>query len=587
MQCLPNIEILTFLNWIDINGHARNRIGVPLDELFLNEEYHDQVLALEREYMRGRSMDSLSEKAAYERYVDCVLSELKHYVMKEYYRHPYDFNRLFCTFESSYDKSKRLFQYLRHAITEMEDSGHSLKYSGPRAMLNYCEGSLADSVRKYLRYFHDPVVCGFFLRNCNSVAGITLHFLEWVHERRKLQNISLRNIPADVMERYIHEYAWLEYRRNGLTDKEKNERETILCHALIQRKYDDYLGAILTESHMDFDSLDEIIHRSFNRTVRYKCTLLAEDDLFHILVRDYWEEMNSYSGDHLDIYYSESELEQKGWSTADKLCIRARVSQYPAIYLWEYALDKGVSISVGGLDCQELMELFKFIVDEIVKGHGLVEIGTAAMAAVNSTLKAKNTAKEMEHAFTMSLLNACAKLQSNENWVRNTDENGRNTYIKDILIASGYRVNDQTLSGLSPTGKSAGEIDLKIYGADDLPFTILEALNIKADHPCAWNRKYFRNHVNKLYTYDANGLSRNYLIIYATIPEFDRFTGEVIKHLSSSTKCPYGNAKFIDISSIETDFADLRLACARYLRNGKEIRLYVLCVKIEEKSSTL
>ena len=118
------------------------------------------------------------------------------------------------------------------------------------------------------------------------------------------------------MERYVHEYIWLEYRRNGLTDKEKNEKEAILCRALVQRQYDDYLGTILTESHMDCDSLDEILHRSFNRTVRYKCTLLAEDDLFHIIVRDYWEEMNSYSGDHLDIYYSDSELVQKGWSTA-------------------------------------------------------------------------------------------------------------------------------------------------------------------------------------------------------------------------------------------------------------------------------
>ncbi len=587
MQCLPNIEILTFLNWIDVNGYAWNRIGVPLDELFLNEEYRDQVLDLEREYMRGRTTDSRLEKAAYERYVNYVLSELKYYMMKEYNRHPYDFDRLFRTSESICDKNETLFRYLYDAITEMDNMRHSLKYLDLTAMHNYWEGSLADSARKYLRHPHDPVICGFFLRNCNSVAGITLHFLEWVHERRELQNINLRNIPAEVMERYIHKYVWLEYQRNSLTDEERNKKETILRHTLVQRKYDDYLEAILTESHMEFDSLDEILHRCFNRTVRYKCTLLAEDDSFHILVRDYWEEMNRYSGDHLDIYYSESELKQKGWSTADKLRIRARVSQYPTIYLWEYALDEGVSISVGGLDSQELMELFKFIVDEIVKGHGLVEVGDAAVATVNSMLKAKNAAAQMENAFTKSLLDACARLQSNENWVRNTDENGRNTYIKDMLTAQGYRVNDQTLSGLSPTGKSAGEIDLKIYCADDRPFTIIETMNIRANHPYAWNRKYFCNHVNKLYTYDANGLPRNYLVIYATIPEFDKFTEKVIEYLSDPTKCLYGNARFIDISSKETGFTDLRLACARYLRNGIETRLYVLCVRIEEKSDTL
>lgn len=586
MQCLPNIEILTFLNWMDTNCYARNRIGIPLDELFLNKKYHDQVLAFEREYMRGRSTDSLSEKAAYERYVDYVLAELKRNMMQEYDRHPYYFDNLFHRSNFGIDGNKRIFRYLYDAIIDMEHSNYSLGNLDPSSIHNYQEGTLVDSVRVYLQHPHDPAICGFFLRNSNAVAGMTLHFLEWVQHKGKLQNISLRNIPVDVMERYVHEYIWLEYRRNGLTDKEKNEKEAILCRALVQRQYDDYLGTFLTESHIDCDSLDEILHRSFNRTVRYKCTLLAEDDSFHILVRDYWEEMNSYSGDHLDIYYSDSELVQKGWSTADKLRIRSRISQYPAIYLWEYALDKGISIPVGGLDSQELMELFKFIVDEIVKGHGLVEVGDAAITAMNSALMAKNIAKETEDAFTLSLLNACANLQSNESWVRNTDENGRNTYIKDILTASGYRVNDQTLSGLSPTGKSAGEIDLKIYGSDDLPFAILEALNIKAEHPCAWNRKYFRDHINKLYTYDANGLSRNYLIIYATLPDFDRFTGEVTKQLSSPKKCPYGKAEFIDVSSIETDFADLRLICARYLRNRKMIRLYVLCIRMSEESTT-
>lgn len=65
MQPLPNIEVLTFLNWMDVNGYARNRFGVPLDELFLNDKYRDQVRRLEQEYVRNRTMDSRSERAAY------------------------------------------------------------------------------------------------------------------------------------------------------------------------------------------------------------------------------------------------------------------------------------------------------------------------------------------------------------------------------------------------------------------------------------------------------------------------------------------------------------------------------------------
>ena len=182
-------------------------------------------------------------------------------------------------------------------------------------------------------------------------------------------------------------------------------------------------------------------------------------------------------------------------------------------------------------------------------------------------------------------MDACVKLQNNENYVRNTDENGRNTYLRDLLTTAGYQVNDQSLSGLSPTAKSSGEVDLKVYDPDGRPFTIAESLNITAVHPCNWDRKNFRKHVNKLYTYDANGLPRNYVIVYATTPDFARFTEEVHKQIGSPNKCPYGEAELVGVKPIETGFSDLSMACAKYLRNGRETRLYVICVRLADKKA--
>ena len=397
----------------------------------------------------------------------------------------------------------------------------------------------------------------------------------------------MRNVPAQVMAGYIREHIWSEYQRKGFSEREKTRKEELLCRILIQHKYDTYLGNILEEVDSVDYSLENVVRRSLNREAHYKGTLLAQDNTFQLLVRDYWEEMNDCSGNHLDIYYSESELEQRGRSTADKLLIRGRVTQYPAIYIWEYSMDQGFSIPVARLNNHELMDLFRGITDNIAKGCDLKQVVDSANQDVERIIKSKNASIEQEQIFTHKLLDACAKLQSNENYVRNTDENGRNTYIKHLLNTAGYMVDDQTLGGLSPTAKSAGEIDLKVYSSDGMPFTILEALNISTAHPCAWDRRNFRNHVNKLYAYDANGLERNYVIVYATTPDFGRFTQEVQKLIGSPGKCPYGEADQIGVAPIHTGFADISMVCSKYLRNDRETRLYILCVRMAEKKVTI
>ena len=589
MQPLPNIEVLSFLNWMDIHGHARNRVGVPMEELFLSDEFRDLVLDLEAEYMFSRRDTPKSENAAYEQYVDNFLAELKRRILKEFRAQPLP-PSIFRSARGYGQNTRDMFVSSLERVIQNLDRTTLRDLAGqldptPINMFHYRKGDLSESVRVYMQHCKDSAVFNYFLRRSDSVAKTTLQFLEWVKNEGTLLHTSLRNVPATVMEAYIHDYIWSEYQRNGLSAQSNGKKEALLRRVLIEQKYSDYLKNILMYADPEDYTLNAVARRSFGRYARYKCTLLAEDNSFRSLVHDHWEEMNSCSGDHLDIYYSEAELEQRGRATADKLHIRSRVSSYPAIYIWEYRLDAGFCIPVRGLDSHALMDLFRMITDDIAKGHELRAVVESANQAVDHILK--NTAMIYEENFTKALLDACAKLQTNENWVRNTDENGRNAYIKDLLETAGYRVSDQTLSGLSPTGKSAGELDLKVFTPDGQPFTILEALNITAKLPLSWDKEILRTHVNKLYRYDANGLARNYVIVYATAPLFGRFTNEVYQLLSSSTDCPYGNAELIDVVPMDTGCTDLSLACARYLRSGSEIRLYILCVRMSNKKSAI
>ncbi len=579
MECLPNLEVLSFLNWIDVNGYAGNSIDTPLELLFLDSEYSNQVLTLEHDYYNNYySTQTKPQESSFEKILEFIIQDAKAEIMREYQLHPY-------RFESSYYQkidTERILDSIRdYCCSVKHNTGEPYNDLNTSPIHYYWNGLLTDSVRAYLNYNISPSVKRYFYNSNHSLVSIAFKFVKWL-QKRYSKSSYIGSIPVNIMRDYIKHYVWEEYRSEGFSKKSAEKLEELLCRIMIKREYGDYLSSQLTSNdYIDYFT-DTVVKRCFNRATRYKCTLLADDNSFCTLVHQYWKDLNEYSGEHLDIYYSEAELTQKGYTTADKLHIRENVSEYPAIYLWEYALNEGISIHVDGLNAYDLFDLFKIIVDEIVSNHSLLDIADTANNAVKSLILSKNLQKEKEEKLNQYLIKACADLQGNESWVRNTNENGRNTYLRDMLRAYGYAVSDQTLGGISPTGLSAGEIDLKIADEKGLPFAIVEALNIKTSitNPHQWNRKYFINHVDKLYGYDSNGLQRNYIIVYAETPEFDIFTSEVLQLVSNPKKCKYGDATFVSIESVETSYSDLSLSRAKYIRNKKEVQLYILCVRI-------
>ena len=102
------------------------------------------------------------------------------------------------------------------------------------------------------------------------------------------------------------------------------------------------------------------------------------------------------------------------------------------------------------------------------------------------------------------LMLAFQKLQANEqNW--ETNENARNTYVRDLLRTAGYTAMDQSLSGISPGGCLPGELDMDIRKDPNIPLTIFEALNITG----AGNSQIanWEKHLKKLMdNYNPNGL---------------------------------------------------------------------------------
>lgn len=131
----------------------------------------------------------------------------------------------------------------------------------------------------------------------------------------------------------------------------------------------------------------------------------------------------------------------------------------------------------------------------------------------------------------LDLIEGCMDVQAN----RNSHENPRNTYVRDVLRAKQYYTCDQTLCGKAEGQNEAGELDMEIRRDAGKPWTIFEALN-HSDYD-TWKR-----HLNKLLTnYNPHRMKTLFLVVYIDNKDFTTITsryGELVKaHAPSGFSC--------------------------------------------------
>ena len=180
--------------------------------------------------------------------------------------------------------------------------------------------------------------------------------------------------------------------------------------------------------------------------------------------------------------------------------------------------------------------------------------------------------------FENELVSCCIALQGNYLVKSKGDENDRNTYLRDMLKQSGkYIVHDQTLNGISPGGKTAGELDLKICiskGRGEQPLSVVEALNLSSIQS-----DYLKKHINKIYNYDTWGAKNNYLVVYANTKDFAQFCIKYQDFLRSF-KFPIKVKNPVVERDIE-NYSEIRLYDSELERNGNTTIITHIVVNIE------
>lgn len=156
-------------------------------------------------------------------------------------------------------------------------------------------------------------------------------------------------------------------------------------------------------------------------------------------------------------------------------------------------------------------------------------------------------------------------------------EDSCNTIFATLLSNRGIIVKDQSRWGISASGKSAGEVDIKIETPDRETEAIIEAFNLEN-----FNSAVINSHLAKIFGYDPSGLAHNFIIVYS---EAEDFWGLWKKYLAHIPGIDFTYKLKGKPEEQETDVAEIKLAHTKHLRQGKETTLYHLFINMKHKGN--
>ena len=128
------------------------------------------------------------------------------------------------------------------------------------------------------------------------------------------------------------------------------------------------------------------------QTVPYHAVFffLSADD-FPAFIRKYWEDLNSLTGDYLDIYYSSEDIERKVSAfeaVAQFRSLEIEYTSFPAMLLWGQTTEDYCLIPFGRLSHDDVFDITKTIVQRIKENEGLSRICSEAYHLVEERLEA-------------------------------------------------------------------------------------------------------------------------------------------------------------------------------------------------------
>ena len=174
------------------------------------------------------------------------------------------------------------------------------------------------------------------------------------------------------------------------------------------------------------------------------------------------------------------------------------------------------------------------------------------------------------------LLIVCSQLQGNIMGIKKKEDD-RNAFVNVGLKNRMIKSSDQSRWGVSESGKQAGEIDIKIESKEGATIGIFEGMNLSSV-----NSEKITTHFNKLFGYDPNGLSENYLVTYSDSKNFLSFYTRYSKFIHKINSKYELIKPFEDISHLHSHGNEIRVGLTTYLRQKRLSRIYHIFVNLHQ-----
>lgn len=186
----------------------------------------------------------------------------------------------------------------------------------------------------------------------------------------------------------------------------------------------------------------------------------------------------------------------------------------------------------------------------------------------NHTLNYEGIQTSAHQDLTKTIIDAAVQLQGRAKIIQ-PDEDSRNGFMASVLENKGFIIKDQTRWGISKSGKSSGEIDIKIENEKNEPLSICEGLILTA-----LSKKIINDHIMKLFGYDPNGLDRNYVLVYAQVSNFIDLWHRYIQHLNRIEYQFQLDRDVVDVSHKYSPYSEIKVGVAYHNRNERIVEVW-------------
>jgi hypothetical protein len=377
MNALPSMVVIDFCEWLQKRvGAGDNQQEADIFELVLNQDYSGRLKRYAQEYLYEggfifkrllhRFIDS-DEFSRCLRHCPPFFIEEWHHVQRHNYK---ELRFLFHEFRHCLHcgECEDAFEKFIGRIVEAEDMRN---IEGPIS-----PERLADSTRIVLGNSgnsNEPQLMELIMMADVSLS-LEIDFLDWLL-LNKNKPMDLQKMPLDVFESLVDEYCSSE---NKYSDEKRKLIKAFkqTDPAALARKL---IAALSNTQAKKMKSLGYIYDRYSSRDIPCRCLFLplaADAEDFKSFITKYWIDLNSLSGDYLDIYYSEAEFDKSGYETRNmiKSIPQNLPSNLPCLLLWENKMGTAQMVDIKGLSHQDIFRLISSIVDMIKNKQSLNSI---------------------------------------------------------------------------------------------------------------------------------------------------------------------------------------------------------------------